>query len=295
MDWELHQLELRYAALRRTSPRKERAVLASVSAVGQQSPVVVVPLEDGRAVLVDGYKRVRALKRLGQDTVRATEWALPEVEALLLERLLRNGEADGPLEQGWLVRELCERFGLSCAEVARRFDKSESWVSRRLGLVRQLPESIQQQVRQGQLAAHAAMKHLLPLARAKKAEAEQLAGVLSGRQLSTRDIGALCVAWREGSAATRALILENPALALRAAAELARPPPVARPAQRVLEDFAALGDVARRLEQALREGQRAGWVRPLHRELKHAAQGARAQLESLFTLCHQETDDAGFQ
>ena len=50
-----------------------------------------------------------------------------------------------------------------------RFDKSESWVSRRLALVSELPEPVQELVRSGGLPAHAAMKHLVPLARAKAA------------------------------------------------------------------------------------------------------------------------------
>jgi hypothetical protein len=33
---------------------------------------------------VDGYKRVRVLRRLGRDTVRALVWDLGEAEALLL-------------------------------------------------------------------------------------------------------------------------------------------------------------------------------------------------------------------
>jgi ParB-like chromosome segregation protein Spo0J len=41
--------------------------------------VVVVRESSGSWVLVDGYKRVRALKRLHRDTVAAVEWALTEV------------------------------------------------------------------------------------------------------------------------------------------------------------------------------------------------------------------------
>ena len=122
--------------------------------------------EGSRPILLDGYKRVRALERLGRDTVHATEWMLPEPEALLLERLMRTAEGESALEQGWLLRELSERFGLASTEIAKRFDKSPSWVSRRLALVRELPELIQERVRTGHLVAHAAMKHFVPLARA---------------------------------------------------------------------------------------------------------------------------------
>lgn len=66
-------------------------------------------------------------------------WALSELDALLLARMLRAGDGDTALEQGWLLRELHERFGLTASELARRFDKSPSWVSRRLALAASCP------------------------------------------------------------------------------------------------------------------------------------------------------------
>jgi ParB/RepB/Spo0J family partition protein len=163
MELEFQQLDLRYEALRKRSPAKETRLLASLAELGQQLPVVVVPSADaGRHVLVDGYKRVRALQRLRRDTVAAVVWSLGEAEALLLERLMRSADGNGPLEEGWLLAELRDRFGMSAEELARRFDKSASWVSRRLSLVTELPQEIQAQVRRGEIVAHAAMKHLVP-------------------------------------------------------------------------------------------------------------------------------------
>ena len=158
----MHQLDRRYEALRATSRERDSRVLASLARDGQQLPVVVVAGGDaGRYVLVDGYKRVRGLLKLGQDLVRATCWDLPEQEALLLGRLMRSAEGESALEQAWLLRELQERFALSLEDLARRFGRSSSWVSRRLGLAQDLPDAIQQLVRCGQLGPHAAMKHLL--------------------------------------------------------------------------------------------------------------------------------------
>ena len=72
MDVELALLDRRYEALRSRSAVRERRVLASLAEIGQQVPIIVVR-DDTRIVLVDGYKRVRALARLGQDTALATE------------------------------------------------------------------------------------------------------------------------------------------------------------------------------------------------------------------------------
>jgi hypothetical protein len=54
-----------------------------------------------------------------------------------------------------------QRFGYSLDELARRFDHSVSWVSRRLALVELLPEATQRQVREGKITAQVAMKFLV--------------------------------------------------------------------------------------------------------------------------------------
>jgi hypothetical protein len=46
-----------------------------------------------------------------------------------------------------------QRFGYSPEELARRFDHSVSWVTRRMEVVEWLPEALQQQVREGKLGA----------------------------------------------------------------------------------------------------------------------------------------------
>jgi hypothetical protein len=88
---------------------------------------------------------------------------MSEAEALLLGRTLRSSPQESALEQGWLLPEMEQRFGYSLEQLARRFDRSMSWVSRRLALVELLPESIQQQVCEATLGAQLAMKYLVPV------------------------------------------------------------------------------------------------------------------------------------
>ena len=292
MEIELHELDLRYAALRRRDARRERALVASLADSGQQVPVVVVRGEAGPFVLVDGYKRVRALERLHRDTVDAVVWALSELEALLLAPVLRTGEGDSALEQGWVLRELHERFGLTAGELARRFDKSPSWVSRRLGLVRELPEAVQELVRSGALVAHAAMKHLVPLARANLAQCLELAPALAAHGLSSRQIGRLCAAFVAGTDERRQLILTAPHLVLRAATEAERPKDKSD-AERVLSDIAAVAAIARRARRVLaaQPGRAAMWWP--RGELGAAVAAAAADTTALFTLVRKEMADAG--
>lgn len=277
MELELHQLTLRYERLRKRHPRAERALLNSLAEIGQQTPVVVV--EDAeRFVLIDGYKRVRALKRLARDVVLATRWELEEVEALLLERGLRRGSEDA-LDQAWLLAELQERFGHSLEELARRFEHSKSWVSGRLALIQCLPGSVQEQVRLGVLSAHAAIKYLVPMARAEAAAAEKLAAAITPLKPTTREVAALYAGWQSGSSRTRELILCSPKLYLEAKKERSPAPPSTT--QRFLNDLAALGGIARRALRALQEGLLQQLLEDERLEVGRAFARAKSDLQRL--------------
>ena len=70
--------------------------------------------EANRYVLVDGYKRVPSrFASFAQDRAYSTVWELEQEEALVLEQLMRRGEGAGPIQQGWLLVELQDRFGMS--------------------------------------------------------------------------------------------------------------------------------------------------------------------------------------
>jgi len=285
VDLELHQLDLRYEKLRRRNASKERQLVASLAEKGQQLPVVVVPGGDQALsyVLLDGYKRVRVLKRLRQDTVRATMWDLAEVDAVLLERLMRTTESDGALEQGWLLEELNERFALSHEELARRFDKSQSWVSRRLALVRAVPREVQEQVQCGGLPAHAAMKFLVPMARAKRADCIRLVAALVTLRPSTRDVEALYTTWVSGNKATRELVVTQPSLVLKAREQARKDKkPEQTPGQQLLDDFSILVGVSRRARTKLAQGLFPHLLPTEAREAKRIARQARQECEALF-------------
>jgi hypothetical protein len=186
--------------------------------------------------------------------VEAVEWPMSEAEALLLERSLRFSEHETALEQGWLLAEMEQRFGYGLDELARRFDRSVSWVSRRLALVELLPEVIQQQVREGKIAAQLAMKYLAPVARVNRDHCERMAAAFAKHRCDTRQAGQLYTAWREGSRVVRERILAEPELFLKTQ----RQPSASRPAAAALERdlemaVAILNRASRRLAAALPE------------------------------------------
>jgi ParB family chromosome partitioning protein len=248
MQLEFHQLERRWEHLRVREPHGHRRLLASLADSGQQTPIVVVVCPDnrGRYLVIDGYKRIAALQQLGRDTVQATVWEMSEVEALVLSRSLRFSPQESALEQGWLLSEMEQRFGCSREELARRFDRSASWVSRRLALVELLPEAVQRLVREGKIAAQVAMKYLVPVARIHADHCERMAAALVAHGCDARQAGQLYAAWRQGTRTTRERILNQPELFLKTQR------------QRPAEKPAAVEQIERDLEMAIAILRRAG-------------------------------------
>src|SRR5271169_1833635 len=255
MDLEFHQLEMSYEPLRLRRPERERRILASLAENGQQVPIVVVAcFEDpGRYQVIDGHSRVRLLKRLGLDTVQATVWDLSEVDALVLDRSLRAADQETAIEQGWLLQVLRDR-PLGYEEMAKLFDRSVSWVSKRLSLVDDLPLGVQAHIRAGRIPAQAAMKYLVPMARAGRDDCLLLSEAIAKHHLMSREVGDLYRAWRDGSSDVRRRVLKSPELFLRAQRELEELPVQVQPAVVVLQDLELAGKLTRRAERKWREG-----------------------------------------
>jgi len=255
MDLEFHQLETSYEHLRVRRPERERRLLASLAENGQQVPIVVVALleDPGRYQVIDGHSQVRLLKRLGLDTVQATVWDMSEAEALVLDRSLRAADQETAIEQGWLLQVLRNR-PLSYEEMAKLFDRSVSWVSKRLSLVDDLPRGVQAHIRAGRIPAQAAMKYLVPMARAGRDDCLVLSESIAKHHLTSREVGDLYKAWRDGSSDVRRRVLESPELFLRAQRELEELPVQVRPAAVLLQDLELVGKLARRAERKWREG-----------------------------------------
>ncbi|MBK6534155.1 MAG: ParB N-terminal domain-containing protein [Deltaproteobacteria bacterium] len=196
MQLELRQIDLRYAALRIADASREAALAASMLAEGQRHPVLVVADAESRYVLVDGYRRVRALAALG-----------------------RRPEA---IEEAWLLRALLTEHGLDLRTLATRTGRTVSWVSRRLGLVEALPASVQQILQRGAVCAHAAQKVLVPLARANASHCERVAAVFAEERWSSRQIAQWWRAWRAADGAARERLVASPSLYLRTVATIGR-------------------------------------------------------------------------
>lgn len=249
---ECRSLVLSYAHLRIREPSAEARLAASIADTGQTSPIIVVRDADGRAVLIDGYRRVRALVRLGHDTVAAVVLGLHAADALVYCHRLETSRRRSALEEGWLLRELCEQ-GPSLRDIGRALGRSASWVSRRLGLIRVLSALVEEAVRSGVVPPHGAMRSLVPLARANRAHCEQLVERLGHDRITTRQIATLYSAWRAGDQEQRERIVNAPLLFLRATRAGAKADPHDEIGELVRElgvTVTALGRVRESLERA---------------------------------------------
>jgi ParB family transcriptional regulator, chromosome partitioning protein len=294
VELEFHQLELRYERLRVVRPDAERRLLASLAEVGQQVPIVVVPeAASGQHVVIDGYKRIRCLRRLARDTVAANRWPGEEAEALIVTRLMQTAESETALEQSWLLLELKQRFGFSLEELARRFGHSVSWVSRRLALVQELPDEIQQRVQRGEIVAHGAAKYLVPLARANRQACLELVEAIGATRLTSSGLGILYRAYQTGNWVTRQRLLEAPLVFLKShqQAQAAAAPVEPNLGDSLLSDLEFLSSAARRADRRLRQGILRNLADPQRRELARCLDQCLHETERLGERFHQEMGD----
>ncbi len=293
MELEFHQMEMKYEWLRVAMPGMQARLMASLAEQGQMHPLLVVEskTEAGRYVLIDGYLRVAALQKLGRDTAEAMILPLDEAGALIFRHCQENVHRRSALEDGWLLRELLEIHGMSQAELSRRLQRSESWVSRRLSLVRELPESVQESVRKGRLCPYAAAKYLAPLARAKKSDCEQLARGLSGQRVSARQMERLYAQWKCSDKEARKRIVENPLLFLKTAEDLKIAPfkQADDDFQSLCQDLEIIDAVSNRARRRLRELRAQP---PLPQTVMESWKAARSSYGALAN--ELEEDNAGF-
>jgi ParB-like chromosome segregation protein Spo0J len=247
MDLEIHQLTLRYAPLRVMDPGRVSRLAASIREEGQRTPVMVV----GEGVLVDGYHRVEAIRTLCRDLVTALRLDVSEKDALVLAWRLETGRRKSALEDGWLLAELMEGHGKSQGDLVQEMRRTPSWVSERLGLVRALPETVQDAVRQGRIPAHGAMKSLVPMARQDRDACEQMVKALKDR-VTDRQLERLWRAWRKADEEGRTRIVANPELLLKAEEAVSAVP--LDEEEKLTSDFECIAGVCRRVRKAVREG-----------------------------------------
>lgn len=215
VEVELGRLDLRYAHTRIARPKSVEMIARSIERFDQITPVLIIP-EDERLVLIHGFVRLAAIRKLGRDTIRGDIQEISEVQALchlLADTQERQWEA---LEQAWIIRDLHLRLGCSLTEIARGIGYDTSWVSRRLSLIEGLSEDILRALASGSVSTYAAARVLVPLARANSHHAQRLVTHLADHRLSTRELAGFFKHYEASNKQTRERMIADPSLFLKA-------------------------------------------------------------------------------
>ena len=222
LELDLHQLDLRFAASRLVDPQAVARIAQSIERCGQIVPCIVAPAPGGAdagaapLVLIDGYRRVAALRRLGRDTASVEQWTCGLTEAVLGVLARAQDRSFAIIEEALLLRELMQGQGLSQQDLARRCGRDVSWVSRRLQLLSGLPDAALAAVRTGKLSAWAANRVVVPLARANAAHADSLLAALAASPLSTRELQCWFAHYQQAAQTVRERMVGDPRLFLNA-------------------------------------------------------------------------------
>jgi ParB-like chromosome segregation protein Spo0J len=213
MELHLHRLELRFAATRISDAPAVQRLANSIEENGQLVECVAAgEPADVRPVLIDGYRRVAALRRLGRDTAQVQCWSCPVGQALA-QVLARSGSrAFTAIEEAMLLRELIDAHGLTQRDAARQCARDVSWVQRRLMLLGGLPEALLQAVRGARVSSWAATRVFVPLARANSEHASRVLASLDAQRLSTRELWTWFDHYQGAQCAQRERMVEHPRL-----------------------------------------------------------------------------------
>ena len=256
---EIAQLHLRYAHTRIEWPQRVLALASSIERFGQIIPVIALREGKDSLVLIDGYLRVKALKRCLRDTVMAEIWEGKEEEALVEILARANSRKWDLLEEAALLRELHDQYHLSQNRIASMVGRKQSWVSGRLALYSALSEDLLESIRKGAISTWAATRVIVPIARAIPEHAKTLSDHLSKAPLSTRELALLFHHYQRANRNQRENMVRDPFLFLKAL--------------RAREETAEA--------KSLKEGPEGKWLRDL-RVIAHMLRGLLREVPKLF-------------
>jgi ParB family transcriptional regulator, chromosome partitioning protein len=209
---DVDQIGDRLGRLRLHQPQAERAMVASLKRWGQISPVVVF-VHAGQYELIDGFKRLAAIRELGQGcrlAARLLETDERGAKAAMLS-INRAGSRASELEEAWIVFALVREDKLAQVEVAELLGRTPSWVCRRLALVEKLSDEAKEELRLGLLSATSA-RHVARLPRGNQPAVLDL---IRREALTVRELdGVVALLLTAAGEEQRCFVLDDPREAL---------------------------------------------------------------------------------
>ena len=259
LELECRAIGEHYGRYRLHLPEAERAMARSLERYGQLSPVVVCRRQD-RYELIDGFKRLSAVRGLAQ---------IPRLSARLMEAderqakaaiygLNRAGGRTRELEEAWIIQALVREDGLSQVEVAELLGRHKSWVCRRLALIERLGPKAKDELRVGLLTPTAARQ----IVRLPQGNQTEVLEAIRREALSNAELGGVVDLWlRCSERRQQEYLLAHPREALSQAKGVlpaVRDPRLSEAGNQVWKRVGMLLDVLGRMEVWLAHHGRTG-------------------------------------
>src|SRR5437016_3303793 len=162
-------------------PRTElgdlKELTASIREKGVLEPLLVKPTIMGRWMIIAGERRWRAATQAGLEELPCIEMDVDDsgvAEIALIENMQRKDLT--PWEEADGLRALCERFGYTHEDVARKVGKSRSTVTEALS-ISSIPEPIRKICRKADIASKSILLQIVrqPDDESMRTMAEQIA------------------------------------------------------------------------------------------------------------------------
>lgn len=211
----LESIDERYRRYRLADHSAERAIRSSLERYGQLSPVVVC-VQEGQLVLVDGFKRLQAARTLKNTEVLSARCLEVDEQGAkaAIYTLNQTGRRPQELEEAWIVHALVREDGLSQVEAAELLGRHKSWVNRRLAMWERLAEPAKEELRLGLLSPSMARQLTrLPVGN----QAEALATAREASLTSTELAGVVDLLLASSTGEQKELVFKEPRRALRQA------------------------------------------------------------------------------
>ena len=202
---ERDSLDLRYESFRLKVPAVEERLLGSIAQRGIEEPLEGVEVQ-GRAVLLNGFKRHRCARKLRLGTVPYSSLGQDEAAAILGLLRASNDRALSILEQAAFIDELKSARQWGVADIAAQLSRSKAWVSVRLGLIARMSEPVRRQLFAGAFPVYSYMYVLRPFMRLNgegDKQVEEFMTAVGGKGLSVREIEQLAHGFFRGPVSFR--------------------------------------------------------------------------------------------
>ena len=203
----LDLLDLNLWDLCRPNAASVEKMASALAKQGQISPIVI-----SDQILVDGFKRYEAAKKLEMQELTAREMQMDPAQAKAMTMLLNQDKKIDLIQEAVLVRDLIDVEGLNQVEVASLLERHKSWVNRRVTLINSLAPEIIEDLQVGLLPPGSAMH----LARLHTCNQVELSPVIQNHKLTVRETEALVDLWcKARDLEIRKSLLNQPRQALK--------------------------------------------------------------------------------